>query len=161
MLRHCFPPQPLQLSCFCIRPTEATNRQCLICYRLSDNIDWLYLKTLQWRDENSRMRNIKQRAAWREAVNFFVVSKVAKNICQGQRPNLQGGYVSRSLFQGFTTMPLSFDLGNFFSQIVVWKRVQTVWGVRRWELGNVLVSSERLLEVKGANFYLMNLAVLL
>lgn len=59
--------------------------------------------------------------------------------------------------------PLLFllTLVIFFLQIVVWKKAQTVWGVRRWELGNVLVGSERLLEVKGADFYIMNLAVLL
>lgn len=33
--------------------------------------------------------------------------------------------------------------------------------MRRWEPGDVLASSERLLEVKRADFYLMNLAALL
>jgi len=41
------------------------------------------------------------------------------------------------------------------------RRHRQLGGVRRWELGKVLASSERLLEVKRADFYLMNLAVLL
>lgn len=62
--------------------------QCLISYRLSDNIDSLYLKEKLWKDGNCRMTNVKQRAARGKAVKLDVVSKVLKNICQGQNTKL-------------------------------------------------------------------------
>lgn len=65
-------------------------------------------------------------------------------------------------FRALQPLVLLLILVIFFCKLLFWKKAQSVWeGVRRWELGDVLASSERLLGVKRADFYLMNLAVLL
>lgn len=113
------------------------------------------MKTPGWQTLNKELCGGKQS-------NLMLFPKSWKIYAKVKTPNLLGDYVSRFLFLGFTTTRLAFDLGNFFCKLLFWKKAQSVWeGVRRWELGDVLASSERLLGVKRADFYLMNLAVLL
>lgn len=77
--------------------------------------------------------------------------------------------MSLVLFQGFTTTRLAFHLRKlllllfkfFFYKFLFERRPSECEGMRRWEPCDVLARSERLSEVKRADFYLMNLAVLL